>query len=1834
MDDIQSWWEVPSIAHFCSLFRAAFNLLDFDIEELEEALLTDGAEDSGSSLLQELMVRLLAGCVPSAQGCISIFNYQMFLRRLFRQKCKEYGRDNPFNTDIDFQFLPLRSKVEILHALCDFRLDADDVQDLLKNLESDSLRVEPLGHDEGKSAYWYFYGTRLYREDYPKLKKGVQERKRKVRDDKRKRMRRKKKKGAAAAEDDDVVECPSGGDEEDEEEALFKSRTGDGAKWQVVCYSEGDWEALTERLHGSSSAEERALHRTLAEDFLPEIPRLFAEKERLQRKRLQENQPRRTSGRIEKLKKQQQKEAALVEDEDRLAMGKGIAGQGMVMMAKVLEESFAQMENERLERIDSEDEGTREEERERLFQCYLAREERVTRAFLKSLSEIPSERIVLGAAAPIEDEHSSGSSLEEVGSGRRRKSPRVKRRDSKQGRSSSRALSGSAGGKGEAAASRGDNGLPVGRQTNNSLSSATGPIIIQTSRRKLKTSQVRFRQSNEDLQTGLHKILERVKSHEDAWPFADPVDEEWAPRYYAVVRKPMHLRRMEEKLEAGDYLTFSHFKADFMLIVENCRKYNGSDNEYTEMVENLREVFQRAADRYLESDLSSEEGGAVVEFPPPAGAVPGSLPGAEGGAVGGEEEESEVVHSSPKEAAEEEVEEGEGGAVGDGGSGAKAGAGRRRKRGKGGTTAEGSKRSRSGRLWPRGVADDDDEEEEAERGAEAAVAESGGGKHGGSHRKRRKKGGGGGGGVVEEGVAVKEEGVGEKIVCSSVGTEEDGEADEEEEGGGAAVAAEVKARKRDSAAGNKKGKSKPRKQAPGVVRNAAAINALAEATEQTLKDINKWLDDTPRFSEFSSASNSPSHVLNAEDFEHVGKGIESDYRRSLRLGDPPIVGDMVQPKDGNKKEVVPPPSGGALDKKGLRIDKRKPNQGSTTTAAVPKRTIIERLQPGKSKGNLLKQGRTNALETDGSTGASGLVGTRSIVEVPSAKPLEATPKLSLGSVLRGDIAFGEVAKKESDDGVEEGEEEEKVVVPISGSACKEKPEEEKAEVLESVKEEKITCPTPNLSAWFKAFGAPKGQGPRKKGPEEMKGVQEDAERLTLQKSEEPKVPEDPKKPQQPEEDPGKGDPEPPSPSATPHSGRQRHVSTGSSNVSDLSSAFSPDGVDPALSPRLVELPSHSPSSSIAAPPQAIPFPPVNGTIRVGFYQDTSQKSVGSVGSSGGGEEQSPTHTPPSLPHAPSAPLPSSSSDMQFYDTSKPLTDQYREVAARAQHQHPTMSPPLAHSSSPSPPRSVSPTMPKEYPTTTPSVIFSTVSGGMPSSPTYPLPVIYPPVSSSVATLYGPPLSTTPSSPFPDSATSTSFPVKKRLYVGAAVSSTATGSTETQEVAGTSVLSAPVCSSPASRSSHHPLDQTAMGQRAPAGGLVLPSSPPPYVAQGGLAGYPHAHLQSQSQPGFQGLPMPYHHHSELTQPHHSEHAEKHEPLRSVLHHTHPTLSPEPRPSSPSRPVEPTVSYREVAEHQRRVLDLTGSVVVPPPPPSPASRTTKAKGAKKAKAAKGPSRPPAPSEGPSSGFQQFRKSPETVVAGLQPRQPSSAFEFTAGLAFDKDFPPRHHHHHYLPTPLPPGSGYYVDASGMVKSPPTAQQQAGSPPTVGSTLPSYPFPLSPHYPHHYHTTTSPPTHHHLDTKPQFAPSPSPPLAPPLSSSPPTSPSFHNHPPPHSPLPPLAGNNGPSSSGGSGPIVAFQQQQGGGAQPREGGTAGVGGLMMATGGPAPFDPIYHHQQQQHQYHHHHHHGHHLHGAPRGEELLLLRGAAPSLPPPPSYPSTGGGYPHAFDAINRPSWL
>lgn len=55
---------------------------------------------------------------------------------------------------------------------------------------------------------------------------------------------------------------------------------------------------------------------------------------------------------------------------------------------------------------------------------------------------------------------------------------------------------------------------------------------------------LRVLQTEDDLRTGMYKVLEHLRDHEDAWPFHDAVEEEYAPNYYAVIRRPMHISRV------------------------------------------------------------------------------------------------------------------------------------------------------------------------------------------------------------------------------------------------------------------------------------------------------------------------------------------------------------------------------------------------------------------------------------------------------------------------------------------------------------------------------------------------------------------------------------------------------------------------------------------------------------------------------------------------------------------------------------------------------------------------------------------------------------------------------------------------------------------------------------------------------------------------------------------------------------------------------------------------------------------------------------------------------------------------------------------------------------------------------------------------------------------------------------------------------------------------------------------------------------------------------------------------------------------------------------------
>lgn len=391
---------------------------------------------------------------------------------------------------------------------------------------------------------------------------------------------------------------------------------------------------------------------------------------------------------------------------------------------------------------------------------------------------------------------------------------------------------------------------------------------------------------------------------------------------------------------------------------------------------------------------------------------------------------------------------------------------------------------------------------------------------------------------------------------------------------------------------------------------------------------------------------------------------------------------------------------------------------------------IDRLQPGKSKGNLLSNLASNKNED--SVNPVGPIGTKlkdTKVE-KNEKEEETLPKLSLGTVLNRDvIGFGHHSFEQEEsvivkhyDSQDDSNDEKPLLMDEEEKTSQE--DEEKSQdddVIPAKKaKEEVSSPTvnmfekknipsqtaakpkesstPNLSAWFKAFGQPKSQ------PTVKKKVEQEKEEVKETKIDQPKA-----VPKETEEiisiDDEKDKKVCVAPPLISPARRQRKASTGSS-VSERSS-FSQDPTDPLADGSSPRPSLDEPYLSPQADPSKTPYhhSPVNGTIRVGFYQDTSFPRGSSDKSSSPREPPTPNCSPREPPScsprdlpscsprdlpsvSPREPMPSPKSDypiysggalpyqspsvnnyeaplspypahMSYYDTSKPLTEQYK-----------------------------------------------------------------------------------------------------------------------------------------------------------------------------------------------------------------------------------------------------------------------------------------------------------------------------------------------------------------------------------------------------------------------------------------------------------------------------------------------------------------------------------------------------------------------------------------------
>ena len=117
LEEVQSLPEVPAIAHFCSLFHTVLGLEEFDIAQLETALVScqrppkgknccqsgDGEfsfsnDDNSCAFLENLLVQLVRGCVPLHAKRINEDNYLTYTKQLFQaglvhlEVCQSFAR--------------------------------------------------------------------------------------------------------------------------------------------------------------------------------------------------------------------------------------------------------------------------------------------------------------------------------------------------------------------------------------------------------------------------------------------------------------------------------------------------------------------------------------------------------------------------------------------------------------------------------------------------------------------------------------------------------------------------------------------------------------------------------------------------------------------------------------------------------------------------------------------------------------------------------------------------------------------------------------------------------------------------------------------------------------------------------------------------------------------------------------------------------------------------------------------------------------------------------------------------------------------------------------------------------------------------------------------------------------------------------------------------------------------------------------------------------------------------------------------------------------------------------------------------------------------------------------------------------------------------------------------------------------------------------------------------------------------------------------------------------------------------------------------------------------
>ncbi|CAG9536170.1 unnamed protein product [Cercopithifilaria johnstoni] len=87
-------------------------------------------------------------------------------------------------------------------------------------------------------------------------------------------------------------------------------------------------------------------------------------------------------------------------------------------------------------------------------------------------------------------------------------------------------------------------------------------------------------------------VVDSLKDHRTSWPFRESVDRKDHPDYYSIIKKPMDLSIVQQKLKRYAYHSLKEFKADITQIFENARIFNPKDSAIYQCADILEKQFR------------------------------------------------------------------------------------------------------------------------------------------------------------------------------------------------------------------------------------------------------------------------------------------------------------------------------------------------------------------------------------------------------------------------------------------------------------------------------------------------------------------------------------------------------------------------------------------------------------------------------------------------------------------------------------------------------------------------------------------------------------------------------------------------------------------------------------------------------------------------------------------------------------------------------------------------------------------------------------------------------------------------------------------------------------------------------------------------------------------------------------------------------------------------------------------------------------------------------------------------------------------------------------------